>query len=79
MTDDKLIKAAVNASNTIHAFYQWIDKIEAAGGAHSISGVAACHAFLVRMKKQRPRIDSLVMAPLEAELNSRKTAAKETT
>jgi hypothetical protein len=75
MKDDKLIKAAVNASNTIHAIYQWIEKIEANGGATSVSGVATCHAFLESMKKQRPRIDSLVMAPLEAELNARKSAA----
>jgi hypothetical protein len=75
MPDDKLIKAAVNASNTIHAFYQWIDKIEAAGGAKSISGVATCHAFLESMKMQKPRIDRLVMEPLEAELNARKTSA----
>jgi hypothetical protein len=72
MADDKLIKAAVNASNIIHAFYQWIDKIEEAGGARTISGVATCHAFLESMKKQKPRIDRLVMKPLEAELNAKK-------
>jgi hypothetical protein len=75
MSDEKLLKAAVNASNTIHAIYQWVEKIEAAGGARSISGVAACHAFLESMKKQGPRIDSLVMAPLEAEINARKAIA----
>jgi hypothetical protein len=68
MENDNLIKAAVNASNTIHAIYQWVEKIEAAGGAHQMSGVAACHAFLESMKKQRSRIDRLVMAPLEAEI-----------
>jgi hypothetical protein len=76
MSDEKLIKAAVNASNTIHAVYQWIDKIEAAGGAHSISGVAACHAFLTSMKKNKSRIDSSVMQPLEAELSARQKATQ---
>lgn len=71
MSDEKLINAAVNASNTIHAIYQWVDKIEAAGGATTISGVAACNAFLKSMRKQKPRLDKLIMEPLEAELKAR--------
>ena len=75
MSDDKLIKAATNASNTIHAIYQWIDMIEEAGGAKSISGVAKCHAFLESMKGKKAQIDSLIMEPLEQELNARKAQA----
>lgn len=72
MEDDQLLKAAVNASNTIHAIYQWIDMIEAEGGTKSIAGVAKCHAFLTSMKKQRSRVDTLIMGPLEAVLEARK-------
>jgi hypothetical protein len=75
MSDEKLIKAAINASNTIEAIFQWIDKIESAGGAQSISGVATCNAFLSSMRKQRPRIDELIMAPLEAELKALRSAS----
>ena len=71
MSDDKLIKAAVNASNTIHAVYQWIDMIEAEGGAGTIAGVAKCNAFLKSMKGQRNRLDKLIMQPLEEELSAR--------
>ena len=66
--DTTLLKAAINASNTIHGIYQWVDMIEAEGGASTVSGVAKCHAFLTSMKKNRSRLDSLVMSPLEAEL-----------
>ena len=72
MNDDKLLKAAVNASNVIHAIYGWIDRIEANGGAGSISGVASCHAFLESMKGQRARLDKLIMAPLQEEIDARK-------
>jgi tRNA G37 N-methylase TrmD len=70
MTKDTttLLKAAINASNTIHGIYQWVDMIEAEGGAGTISGVAKCHAFLTSMKKNRSRLDSLVMSPLAEEL-----------
>ena len=70
--DTTLLKAAVNASNTIHAIYQWVDMIEAEGGASTISGVAKCHAFLTSMKKNKSRLDSLVMSPLKAELEKAK-------
>ena len=70
--DTTLLKAAVNASNTIHGIYQWVDMIEAEGGAGTISGVAKCHAFLTSMKKSKSRIDSLVMYPLAEELKKSK-------
>lgn len=61
-------KALVTAAATINAFYQWVDQIEEAGGATSISGVAKCHAFLASMKKNRARIEQLVMEPARAAL-----------
>jgi tRNA G37 N-methylase TrmD len=79
MTKDTttLLKAAINASNTIHGIYQWVDMIEAEGGAGTISGVAKCHAFLTSMKKNRSRLDSLVMSPLAEELKKTKEIADE--
>jgi len=65
---DKLLKAAVNASNTIHALYQWLDMVDQAGGLTCVSGVAKGHAMMESMRKQRSRIDSLVMQPLDQEL-----------
>jgi tRNA G37 N-methylase TrmD len=71
--DTTLLKAAINASNTIHGIYQWVDMIEAEGGAGTISGVAKCHAFLTSMKKNKSRLDSLVMSPLAEELEKVKS------
>jgi hypothetical protein len=71
--DTTLLKAAVNASNTIHGIYQWVDMIEAEGGTSTISGVAKCHAFLTSMKKNKSRLDSLVMSPLAEELEKVKS------
>ena len=75
---DKLLKAAINASNTIHAFYQWIDMVDAAGGLTCVSGVAKGHAMMESMRKQRGRIDTLVMEPLEQELAATKEATQRT-
>ena len=61
-------KALANAAATIGAIYQWIDMIEAAGGATSISGVAKCNAFLASMKKNRARTETLIMEPARAAL-----------
>lgn len=60
------ITALSNAAATIGAIYQWIDQIEEAGGATSISGVAKCNAFLASMKKNRARMETLVMEPARA-------------
>jgi len=70
--DTPLLWAAISASNTIRGIYQWVDMIEAEGGAGTISGVAKCHAFLTSMKKNRSRLDKLVMSPLAEELNKTK-------
>lgn len=74
--NDDLLKAAVNASNTIVSFYEWIDRINAAGGAASISGVAECHAFLKSMEKNRAGLDKLIMEPLQAQIAARKGGAE---
>lgn len=66
MNDEKIITALANAAATLGAIYQWIDQIEDAGGATSISGVAKCNAFLASMKKNRARMEKLVMEPATA-------------
>lgn len=68
MSDDKLLKAAANAAATIGAFYVWFDRVEAAGGATSLEGVAACNAMLKSLRSQRPRIEKLIMEPLREAL-----------
>ena len=66
---EKVFRAAINASNTIAAFYEWVDQIEEAGGTTTISGISKCHAFLSSMKRNKGRIDTLIMEPLSTELN----------
>ncbi len=68
--DDRLWRAALNAAATIDAVYQWVDRVEAAGGATSIQGVAACHAMLTSLKKNRSRCETMIMAPLRAQVSA---------
>lgn len=67
------IVALANAAATIGAIYQWIDQIDQAGGATSISGVAKCNAFLASMKKNRARMDKLVIDPANTAVAQYKT------
>jgi hypothetical protein len=61
----QLLDAAKNAALTIGAIYEWVDRVQKAGGTTSISGVAACHAMLTSLEKNRVRTDLLIMAPLK--------------
>ena len=67
MSDD-LVKAAVLAHNTIEAIYQWVDRVEKAGGATSIEGIAVAHAMLKSLNANRSRLDKLVTEPLQKAL-----------
>lgn len=64
--DKDLLNAATNAAAMLGAVYQWLDKVNAAGGATSISGVAACNAMLKSLERNRSRAETLVMEPLRA-------------
>ena len=64
--DMELLKAARNAAAVIGAVYQWLERVEAAGGATSLSGVAACNAMLKSLRKNAARNEQLVMEPLRA-------------
>ena len=71
-TNEDLLKAAKNAAATIVAIYEWLDRVEKAGGATSISGVAACHAMLTSLRKNADRTETLVLAPLRAAIEAAK-------
>jgi len=73
--DKELLKAATNAAATIGAIYEWLERVEKAGGATSTSGIAACHAMLTSLRKNAPRTEKLIMQPLRDAIE----AAKETT
>ena len=64
MADDELLRVAKNAAATISAIYEYLERVEKAGGAKSISGVAACHAMLASLRKNAERTETLVMKPL---------------
>lgn len=64
MTDTNLLNAAKAAAMTIGAIYEWVERIEALGGATNVSGIASCHAFLKSLRKNADRTESLVMEPL---------------
>lgn len=66
MSDTELLKAATTAAAVIGAHYEWLERVEKAGGATSVSGVAACHAMLKSLRKNAERTDKLVMEPLRA-------------
>jgi hypothetical protein len=67
MADNKeLLTAATNAAAMLGAVYQWLDRVEKAGGATSISGVAECNAMLKSLRKNAARTEALVMEPLRA-------------
>ena len=76
VTNDKLRSAAVNAAALLAGVYEWLDRVEKAGGATSIEGVAACHAMIKSLRKNKPRVDRLVLQPLRAALSPTGTASE---
>ena len=64
MTDKPLLISAKNAAATIIAVYTWLDRVNAAGGATSLSGMATCNAMLKSLEKERQRVESLILQPL---------------
>jgi len=76
-TDNEILAAAKNAAATIGAIYQWLEKVEAAGGATSIAGISSCHAMLTSLRKNADRTEKLVMAPLRAAIRAQEEANQE--
>jgi hypothetical protein len=60
----ELLAAAKNAAATLVAIYDWVDQIEQAGGATSMTGIAKCHAMLKSLRRNSARVEELVLAPL---------------
>lgn len=60
----ELIRAATVAAATIGAIYEWLERVEKAGGATSISGVASANAMFQSLRKNADRTEKLVMEPL---------------
>lgn len=63
-----LVDALTATTATIGAIYQWLEMVEAAGGAKSIAGIAKCHAMLTSLRENAARTETLVMAPARAAL-----------
>jgi hypothetical protein len=63
-----LVTALTNAAATIGAIYEWVDRVEKAGGTTSIAGVAVCHAMLTSLRKNAGRTEKLIMQPARAAL-----------
>ena len=57
----ELCEALNNALATLKAIYQWLDKVNDAGGATSINGVAACNAMLKSLNGNRDRFQKLIV------------------
>lgn len=71
MTKDKeLLSAAVNAAATLSAVYQWVDRVEKAGGATCLSGIAECNAMLKSLRKNAPRVQTSILDPLNAAIKA---------
>ena len=66
----QLRTAAKNSAATLVAIYEWVDRVNAVGGATCIEGAAKCHAMLHSLNKNRPRVEKLVLAPLRAALKT---------
>ena len=63
------LREALKASvATIDALYEHLERVEKAGGATSLEGVAACHIMLKSMRKNANRVEELVMKPARAAL-----------
>ena len=67
-----LLKAATNAVAVIDSFYQWVDRVEKAGGTTCISGIAECHAMISSLKKNKARLGDLVLKPLKTAIENEK-------
>ena len=68
--DENLLDAAKNAAATIDAIYQWVDRVNSAGGPTCIAGIASCKAMIDSLEKNRDRAETLIMQPLRVAIQS---------
>jgi hypothetical protein len=64
MMSDELLKAARNAGAMLGAVYEHLDRVNAAGGPTSLSGMASCAAMVRSLNSNRERAEKLIMKPL---------------
>jgi len=73
---DRLLECSINAGAFIATVYEWLDRVNDAGGATTISGVAQCHAMLKSLAANRARVDTLIAAPLKEAIEQALTEPK---
>ena len=62
--DDAMqIKALAISAATLDSVYQWLDRVDADGGPTCIAGIASTKAMLDSLRKNRGRMETLVMEP----------------
>jgi hypothetical protein len=61
--EDPAIKALRNAVAIIEAVYEWRERVERAGGATSVAGMAACADMLEAFRSNQDRIEKHVLQP----------------
>jgi hypothetical protein len=69
--NERMREALTRATVTIVGVYQHLERVEKAGGATCIGGIAACNTMLKSMRKNASRIDELVMEPARALLEGK--------
>lgn len=69
--DAELLKAASNAAAMLGAVYEFLDRVEKAGGTTCISGIAACNTMVKSLSANRARAEKLVMEPLRAAIKAK--------
>lgn len=70
--DKELLTAASNAAALLGTVYQLLDRVQANGGATSISGIASCNAMIKSLEANRSLAETLVMEPLRQALANNK-------
>lgn len=66
----------VNSAAVLASMYEWADRVEAAGGTGCLSGMAAAHAMMASIKKNRRRAEDLVLRPAAAFVSRQKEAGR---
>lgn len=61
-------KALAHAAAALQAIYQWVDRVNDAGGCGTISGIATANSMIASLNKNRARFQSLIVDPINAAL-----------
>ena len=72
--NNELLTAAKNAAAVIGSVYEWLERVEQAGGLICLSGIAEANAMMKSLRKNAKRTDKLVMEPLLAAIAKAESA-----